>query len=80
MFIEAEGKNHYVLFKDFDTFMYDHILHRRRKHFCRYCLQSFSTSEILKRHLKDCFETNGKQRIKVRKKVNMLNSKISKEK
>ena len=68
MFIEAEGKNHYVLFKDFDIFIYDHILHRRRKHFCRYCLQSFSTSEILKRHFKDCFETNGKQRIKARKK------------
>ena len=48
--------------------MYDHTLHRGRKHFCRYCLQAFSTEEILKRHIKDCFEINGKQRIIMPKK------------
>ena len=37
-----EGKRHYVLFKDFNIFMYDHTLHRGRKHFCCYCLQAFS--------------------------------------
>ena len=43
--------------------MYDHSLHRRGKHFCRYCLQAFSTEKILKCYLKDCFKINGKQRI-----------------
>ena len=43
--------------------MYDHTLHRGRKHFCCYCLQAFSTEEILKPHIKDCFKINGKQRI-----------------
>ena len=43
--------------------MYDHTLHRGGKHFCRYCLQAFSTEEILKRHIKDCFKIDGKQRI-----------------
>ena len=43
--------------------MYDHTLHRGRKHFFPYCLQAFSTEEILKRHIKDCFKINGKQRI-----------------
>ena len=44
--------------------MYDHSLHRGRKHFCRYCLQAFSTEEILlKRHIKNCFKINGKRRI-----------------
>ena len=33
-----EGKMHYVLIKDFNTFIYDHTLHRGRKHFCHYCL------------------------------------------
>ena len=47
--------------------MYDHTL-PRRKHFCRYCLQSFKTKEILKCHIKDCGITNGKQRIKMPKK------------
>ena len=28
-------------FKNFNTFIYDHILHQRRKHFCRYCLQAY---------------------------------------
>ena len=56
-------KRHYVLIKYFNTFMYDRALHRGRKHFCRYCLQAFSTEKILKHHIKDCFKTNGKQRI-----------------
>ena len=34
-------KNHYVLIKDFNVFMYDHTLHRERIHFCRYCLLAF---------------------------------------
>ena len=58
-----EGKRYYVLIKDFNTFMYDHNLHRGRKHFCRHYLQAFSTEKILKRHIKDCFKINGKQRI-----------------
>ena len=39
--------------------MYDHTLHRGRKHFCRYFLQVFITEELLKSHIKDCFEING---------------------
>ena len=41
LLIEEKGKRHYVLIKDFYTFKYNHTLHRRRKHFCRYCLQAF---------------------------------------
>ena len=32
LLLGEEGKKHYVLIKDFNTFMYDHTLHRRRKH------------------------------------------------
>ena len=39
----------------------------------------FITKEILKRHIKDCIKINGKQRIIIPEKVNMLNSKILKE-
>ena len=60
--------------------MYDHTLHRGKKILCHYCLQAFSTEEILKRHIKDCFKINDKQKIIMPKKVNMLNSKIMKEK
>ena len=50
-------KRHYVLIKDFNTFMYDYTLHRGRKHFCRYCLQACRTEEILNFHIRDCFKT-----------------------
>ena len=45
--------------------MYDHKLHRWRKHFCHYLLQAFSTEEILKPHIKACFKINGKQMTKM---------------
>ena len=59
---EEEYRN-YILIKDFNIFMYDHTLHRGRKHFCHYCLQAFSAQEILKTHIKDCFKTNCKKRV-----------------
>ena len=65
----GEGeKKHYVLIKDFNTFMYDYTLLRGKKHFCCYCLQAFRTSEKLKCCIKDCFKINGKQTIKMPKK------------
>ena len=48
--------------------MYDHTLHRAKKHFCCYCLQAFRTAEKLKFHIKDCFKTNSKLTIKMSKK------------
>ena len=63
-----KGEIHYVLIKDFNTFMYDHVLHRGRKHFYHCCLPTLSTKEILKRHIKDCFKINGKQRFLMYKK------------
>ena len=49
-------KKHYVLIKDFNSFMYDRSLHRGRKHFCHYCLHAFITEEVLKCHIKDHFK------------------------
>ena len=66
--IGEKGKMHYVLIKDFNTFMYDHLLYSGRKHFCFYCLQAFSGEEILKRHIQDYFKINCKERIKMTKK------------
>ena len=80
LIIGEEGKRHYVFIKDFNTFINDDTLHRGTKHFCRYCLQTFSTEEILKRHIKDCFKINDKEKIILPKKASMLNSKIMKKK
>ena len=45
LLIGEEEKKHYVLIKDFNSFMYDHTLHPGRKHFSRYCLQALRTAE-----------------------------------
>ena len=63
--IREETKRCYVLFKYFNTFMYDHTSHRGRKQFCRYCLQAFRTEEKLKCHIQNFFKINDKQRIKM---------------
>ena len=68
LLIEEKGKKRYVCIRDFNTFVYNHTLHCRKKSFCRYCLPVFSTEEILKHHLKDSFKINGKQRIIMPKK------------
>ena len=45
--------------------MYNQSKHKERKHFCMYCLQCFSSIEILDAHRKDCIVINGKQAIKM---------------
>ena len=45
----------------FNTFVYNHTLHRGRKVFSCYCLQTFSTEEILKGHVKDWFKISEKK-------------------
>ena len=68
LFIGEGEKKHYVFIKDFNTFMYDDILHHGRKHFYHYYLHAFVTGEILKHHIKVCFKISGKQRIIMPKK------------
>ena len=50
-------------------FLYDYTLNRVRKQFCRYCLQGFKTAETLTFHIKDFFEINSKQKIKMPKQM-----------
>ena len=72
--IVTEGKRHYVLLKDFNTFRYDHTLHRGKRY--QYCLQPFRAAEKLKCHIKDFFEINGKNRIKMPNKGEYVRFKI----
>ena len=60
--------------------MYDHTLHRGKKHFCCYCLQAFRIAEKLKCHIKDSFKINGKQTIKTPKKSEYIKFKNSERK
>ena len=56
--------------------MYDYSLHCGRKRFCCYCLQDFSTEDILKCHIEDFFKINGKQRIIIPTKDEFVKFKI----
>ena len=59
LLIEEEGKDYYVLIKDFSPFTFYHTLNSGRIHFCRYYLQDVSTTKILKSHVNDYFKING---------------------
>ena len=67
LLMAEEEKKNYVLVNDFNRFMYDHSLHRRRKHFYRYCLRILITEGMLKCHTEDCFKIDGKEMIKMPK-------------
>ena len=64
LLIANEFKSHYVYIKDFDKFMFNRT--KNKKHFCKCCLQSFSSKEILIEHKKDCLVINGKQSVKLK--------------
>ena len=67
LLITEDEKKHYVLIKDFNTFMYNQTKHRNKKHFCMYCLQCFSSERILANHTKNCLTINGMQAINMPK-------------
>ena len=61
MKIEEDTKQHYVLIKDFDKLLLRINKHNNKKYFCRFCLQSFTSQEILNEHIKNCMIINGCQ-------------------
>lgn len=67
--IEEKGEpifpNHFELIKDFGKFMFNKSEHKCKKHFCMYCLQSFTTEEILTKHINNCMVINGVQAVEM---------------
>ena len=72
LLIGEDGKRHYVLVKDFSTFMYDHTLYREKKTL----LFTSSKTKLLKSHVNDWFKISGKQLTQMPKQVNVLDLKI----
>ena len=70
LLITEDDNKHYVLIKDFNRFMFNQTKHEHRKHFCMYCLQCFSSEEVLKNHKDNCIQLNGEQAIKMPDKLN----------
>ena len=68
---ENENK-HYVLIKDFNSFMYNQTKHKERKYFCMHCLQCFSCERVLNNHKDNCIQVNGTQAVKMPDKSNNI--------
>ena len=54
LLITEKDKSHFVFIKDFNRLMFSKTKHKDKKHFCKLCLQTFSTKEILNNHRKQC--------------------------
>ena len=65
LYIQNEVTNHYVLIKDFDKLNLRINKANNKKYFCRYCLQHFTTQEILGRHMENCIAINGTQAVEL---------------
>ena len=64
-----DDKSHYVYIKDFDRFMFHKTKNKNKKWFCRSCLQYFSSESVLIKHKKNCLSINGKQSVKLEKRI-----------
>ena len=62
----SKNKSHYAYIKDFNKFIFNKAKCKNKKHFCKCCLQCFSSEIISVKHKETCFKINGKQTIKLR--------------
>ena len=61
--ITEKGKSNYVFIKDFNRLMFSRTEHKDKKHHCMFCLQSFTTEEILSNRKSQCLLINGCQAV-----------------
>ena len=67
LLISKKFVSHYVYIKDFKGLMFSKTKHKGKKHFCKSCLQCFSSEKVLIEHREDCLMINGKQNVKLEK-------------
>ena len=67
LLIFEENKSHYVYIKSFNRLMFNKKNNKNKKYFCRYCLQCFSSENVLTEHEENYLIINGKQNIKLGK-------------
>ena len=65
LLLTEEENRHYCLIKDFNRFMYNQTEHKEKKHFCKFCLQCFSSKRVLNDHTPTCLAINGEQTTKM---------------
>ena len=66
LLITDVNKSYYVYIKTFHRFMCNKTKNKNKKHFCRYCLQWFSSAKALQEHKKVFLKINCRQSVKLR--------------
>ena len=66
LMITNENKSHYVYIKNFNRFMCNKTKCKSKEHFCKYCLQCFSSEKVLVKRGETYLKINGKQTVKLR--------------
>ena len=66
---DHDDKLHYVYIKDFDRFKFHKTRNKNKKWFCKSCLQCFSSENVSTKHKEDCLSINGKQSVKLEKRI-----------
>ena len=66
LLITEKNKSHYVYIKDFNRSMCNKTKCKTKKHFCKYCLQSFISKNILIKQKENWLIINGKQTVKAK--------------
>ena len=69
LFLINDDESHYVHIKDFDRFMFHETKNKNKESFCRSCLQCFSSKNVWIKHKENCLSINGKQSVKIEKRV-----------
>ena len=66
LLITNENKSNYGYIKDFNRFMCNKTKYKAKKHFCKCCIQCFTSERALIEHKETCLKINGKQTIKLK--------------
>ena len=67
LLIFDENQSHYMYIKDFNRFMFSKTKNKNKKHFCKCCLQCFSSEKVLIEHKENCLIINGMKNVRLGK-------------
>ena len=67
LLVTDENKSNYVYIKDFGRFMFQKTKNKNKKHFCKSCLQCFSSKHVLTEHKEVCLSIKSAQSVRLEK-------------
>ena len=62
-----ESKEHYVWINNFSRLCFNVNKHNEKKYFCKYCINGFTSEDVLSKHEEECKKFNGSQAVEMPK-------------